>query len=54
MLDKLGGFGSVISGDKPIRVQAELQQSDMQQLAVYLFGAFFLAVLLANFIIKKV
>ncbi len=49
----LGGLGQVVSGDKPIRVQAEIKNSDLQKAAVYIFLAMFLAVLLANKIYSK-
>jgi len=47
------GLGQVATGDKPLRVQAEIRETDLQKAAVYIFIAMFLAVLLANFLTRK-
>ncbi len=49
----LGGFGQVVSGDKPVKVQAEINQKQLFQASIYIFAAMFLAVLLAGFINRK-
>jgi len=48
----LTGLGQVVSGDKPMLVEARINESDLQQTAVYIFIAMFLAVLLANFLTR--
>lgn len=49
----LGGFGQVISGDKAVKVEAQLSQSDLQMAAIYFMVAMFLAVVLANFVVRN-
>lgn len=49
----LAGLGQVATGDKPLRVQAEIKETDLQKAAVYIAVAMFLAVLLANFLTRR-
>jgi preprotein translocase subunit SecG len=48
-----GGLSQVVSGDKALKIQAEIKETDLQKMALYLFAAFFVAVLLANYVTKK-
>lgn len=50
LFDQLGG---VLAGDKSLGVEVRVSQQDMQTLAVYMFGAMFLGVVLANLLTRK-
>lgn len=52
-MNNLGGLANVLSGDKALKIETRINERDLQKLAVYLFAAFFLAVVLANYITRK-
>lgn len=50
LFDQLGG---VLGGEKQLGVEVRVSQQDMQTLAIYMFGAMFLGVVLANLLTRK-
>ena len=48
-----GGIASVLSGDKPFKVEAQVNDEDLQKASLYIAGAVFVGMLLALLITRR-
>ncbi len=46
-------LGNVLTGDKPLRIEATIPEKEMIKLALYLFVAFLVANIISGFITRK-